>query len=116
MRHCVSKVKLNRKQGNRKALIMNLSRSLLLHGKICSTKAKIAACRPFSEKMITLMRKGDLASIRKLISVFRDKDYVKNVSEKISAMYQDRDGGYTRTIKVGFRKGDGAPISIIELV
>ncbi|QEK38250.1 50S ribosomal protein L17 [Candidatus Cytomitobacter indipagum] len=116
MRHCVSKVKLNRKQGNRKALIMNLARSLLLHGKIHSTKAKIAACRPFAEKMITLMKKGDLASIRRLVGVFRSKEYVKEVSQKISEMYKDRNGGYTRTVKIGYRQGDGAPISVIELV
>ncbi len=117
MRHCVSKVKLNRKKGNRDALLMNLCRSLFEHGRITSTKAKISACRPIAEKMITLMKKGDLSSIRRLVGIFRgDKNYVKNMIEKISPLYQERNGGYTRIMKIGHRNGDGAPISMIELV
>ncbi len=116
MRHCVSKVKLNRKKGNRDSLIMNMCRSLLEHGRITSTKAKVAACRPAAEKMITLAKKGDLPSIRKLLGIFNDKDYVKSIISKLTEMYKDRNGGYTRTLKIGHRQGDGAPISMIELV
>ncbi|USO00464.1 MAG: 50S ribosomal protein L17 [Alphaproteobacteria bacterium] len=116
MYHKVSKIKLNRRQGHRKALLKNLVRSFLDAGQICSTRAKISACRPFAEKVITLIKNGDLASIRKLVSIFNDREYVKKVSDKLASMYKDRNGGYTRVIKAGVRRGDGAPISIIQLV
>jgi len=116
MRHSVNKIKLGRNTGHRKALMKNMVRSFLENGQMCSTHHKIKACRPIAEKTITLIKKDTLAAKRKLFSMFQDESYIKAISAKILPMYKERNGGYTRIIKNGFRNGDGAQVSIIQLV
>ena len=107
--------KLNRERDQRKALLKSISRSLLLHKKIKTTQAKAKEVSGFTEKLITKAKKGDLASRRFLLKFF-SKDIVKTMIDEIAPQYKDRKGGYTRIIKLGPRKSDGAKMAIIELV
>ena len=101
---------------HRKALLMNLSNSLIKHEQITTTLSKAKELRPFVEKIITLGKKGDLVSRRKAIAILQDQKNTKKIFDVISERYKDRSGGYTRIIKVGNRFGDNAPTAIIELV
>ncbi|MBL7156137.1 MAG: 50S ribosomal protein L17 [Candidatus Pacebacteria bacterium] len=107
--------KLSRKTGPRKALLKGLARALFLHEKIKTTHAKAKEVSVFAEKSITRAKKGDLASTRRLACFF-SKDIVKKLVDDIGKRYKQRPGGYTRIIKLGPRKSDGAKMSIIELV
>ena len=108
--------KLNKTTSHRKALLMNLSNSLIKHEQITTTLSKAKELRPFVEKIITLGKKGDLVSRRKAISILQDQKNTKKIFDVISERYKERSGGYTRIIKVGNRFGDNAPTAIIELV
>ena len=116
MKHNITHRKLNRTTSHRKALLMNLSNSLIKHEQITTTLSKAKELRPFVEKIITLGKKGDLVSRRKAISILQDQKNTKKIFDVISARYKERSGGYTRIIKVGNRFGDKAPTAIIELV
>jgi len=116
MKHNITHRKLNRTTSHRKALLMNLSNSLIKHEQITTTLSKAKELRPFVEKIITLGKKGDLVSRRKTISILQDQKNTKKIFEVISERYKNRSGGYTRIIKIGNRFGDNAPTAIIELV
>ena len=116
MRHQMKHRKLNRTSAHRKAMLMNLSNSLIDCGRIKTTLPKAKELKPFVEKMVTLGKKGDLNSRRIAISVLRNEDAVAKLFGKLSDQFRDRKGGYTRIIKYGFRYGDNAPMAIIEFV
>ncbi len=116
MRHRKKKKILGRKTGPRKALLRGLAINLVLFGRIRTTEAKAKALRPFIEPLVTLSRKKDLNTIRRLKAALDNKEAVKKMIEEIGPRYLERNGGYTRIIKLGTRKGDGAKMAIIEFV
>ena len=116
MRHGISGRKLNRTSSHRKALFMNLSQALIKHEQITTTLPKAKDLRPIVEKLVTLGKKGGLALRRQAISELRDLDMVKKLFDTLATRYKDRQGGYTRIIKAGFRYGDNAPMAVIEFV
>jgi len=116
MRHAKLGRKLGRKTANRKALMMNLASSLIEHKKIKTTDAKAKELRRFIEPLITFAKKGDIHSRRQVLKKIPHKPVVRELFDKIGPQYSERNGGYTRIIKLGFRENDCAPISLIELV
>lgn len=116
MRHRRAGRKLNRNASHRKALMRNLVTELLRHGRIKTTLAKAKAMRSVAEKMITLGKRGDLHARRQALSFIQSKDVVHELFDTIAARYAERQGGYTRILKLGQRQGDAAPIAVIELV
>jgi len=116
MKHNITHRKLNRTSSHRKALMMNLSNALLKHEQITTTLPKAKELRPFVEKIITLGKKGDLESRRKAISILQDQKNAKKIFDIFADRYKEREGGYTRIIKIGNRFGDNAPTAVIELV
>lgn len=108
--------KLNRKKDQRRALLRGLVTSVLEHEFVETTKAKAEATGPLVEKMITLGKRGDLHARRQVASYLNDTEVVRKVFDVLAERYADRPGGYTRVIKKGPRRGDGAPMVIIELV
>ncbi|MCD5413722.1 MAG: 50S ribosomal protein L17 [Clostridiales bacterium] len=108
--------KLGRESAHRNLMLRNLVTSLLKHGKMKTTEAKAKETRRLAEKMITLGKRGDLHARRQAIAFMTEESVVKNLFEEIAPKYQDRNGGYTRTMKLGQRKGDAAEEVIIELV
>lgn len=116
MRHGLSGRKLNRTSSHRKAMFANMASALVQHEQIFTTLPKAKELRPIVEKLITLGKKGDLASRRLLVSRLRDEAMAKKVFEVLAPRYEDRHGGYVRVLKAGFRYGDNAPMAIIELV
>lgn len=107
---------LDRPIGPRKALLKNLASSLAVYEKIQTTLAKAKFLKPTIEKLVTLGKKNNLFARRKLLSFFQDEKIVKKILEDISPRYKERKGGYTRIVKAGRRKGDGAEMAIIELI
>jgi len=101
---------------HQKALMANLATALFEHGRITTTEAKAKALRPYAEKLVTHAKAGTLASRREVLKVIRNKDVVHALFAEIGPFYEDRNGGYTRIIKTVPRKGDNAPMAIIELV
>ncbi len=97
-------------------MFMNMCNSLIKHEQITTTLPKAKELKKFIEKIITLGKKGDLPSLRKVISVLQDKKMTSKVMGPLAERYKDRKGGYTRVIKLGNRFGDNAPMSVIELV
>jgi large subunit ribosomal protein L17 len=97
-------------------MLANLATSLFQHGKIQTTETKAKRLRPLAEQLITKAKRGDLAARRRVLSVVRDKDVVYALFDQIAPRYANRNGGYTRIVKTGPRKGDAAPMAIIELV
>src|SRR5262245_40370577 len=116
MRHQKKTVKLGRTAEHRKALLANQVCSLIEHERIRTTVAKAKAVRPLAEKMVTLGKKNSLHSRRIALSVLRHKKSVKKLFEEIAPRSADRNGGYTRIIKLGQRKSDSAPIALLEWV
>ena len=116
MKHNIKNKKLNRNSSHRKALLMNLSNALIKHEQITTTLPKAKALRPFVEKLLTMGKKADLLSRRKIISVTQDKGLSKKIIEVLAPRYKERNGGYTRIIKLGNRFGDNAPTAVIEFV
>ena len=97
-------------------MMANLATALFDHGRITTTEAKAKRLRPLAERLITFAKRGDLAARRRVLTVVRDKDVVHVLFTEIGPRYQTRQGGYTRIVKVGPRKGDNAPMAVIELV
>ncbi|WP_296666511.1 50S ribosomal protein L17 [Demequina sp.] len=97
-------------------MLANLSQSLFEHGRITTTVTKAKRLRPHAERLITFAKRGDLASRRKVLGIIPDKGVVHKLFAEIGPGFAERDGGYTRITKVGFRKGDNAPLAVIELV
>lgn len=116
MRHRKTNAKLNRTVGHRKALYANVASSLFEHKQIKITTAKAKAIRKTVEHLITFAKRGSLADRRQVLRTIRDKRIVKTLFEDIAPTYSDRNGGYTRIIKLGRRKGDGAEMALLELV
>ena len=116
MKHNIKNKKLNKTSSHRKAMFMNMSNSLIKHEQITTTLAKAKELRRFVEKIITLGKKGDLQSIRKTTSTLQDHKMTKKVFDVLATRYKNRDGGYTRIIKLGNRYGDNAPTAVIEFV
>lgn len=116
MRHRVSGRKLGRPTAHRQALISNLLASLFLHERIETTLAKAKELKPAADRMITLGKRGDLHARRQALAVIRNKDVVGKLFADLAPRNKDRNGGYTRVLKTGYRLGDSAPMSIIELV
>lgn len=108
--------RLGVKSAHRKALLRNASTSLLKHGKIETTGPRAKEIVSVTEKMITLGKKGDLAARRLALSYLMDEDVVTKLFGEIATKYADRQGGYTRTVKLGTRRGDAADMVQIELV
>ena len=108
--------RLGGSSSHQKALLANLATSLFEHGRIKTTEPKARALRPYAEKLITHAKKGTLHNRREVLKKIRDKDVVHKLFEEIGPFFADRDGGYTRIIKVEARKGDNAPMAVIELV
>jgi large subunit ribosomal protein L17 len=97
-------------------MLANLATSLFEHGRIRTTEAKARRLRPLAEKLITKARRGDLHARRQVLTVIRDKGVVHTLFTEIAPRYENRPGGYTRITKIGPRKGDNAPMAVIELV
>ncbi|MGI6672995.1 MAG: 50S ribosomal protein L17 [Limnochordia bacterium] len=108
--------KLGRTSGHRKALLRNQVTSLVLHGRIETTEMKAKSIKPLADKMITLGKRGDLAARRQAAAFLLDPAAVKKLFDEVAPRYADRNGGYTRIIKTGVRRGDAAPMAIIEWV
>lgn len=116
MRHRNKNKILDREKSPRELMLRNLASSIILYEKVKTTKAKALAVRPLVEKMINSSKAGDLNARRGLIKVLLQKNAVKKAMEVLATRYQDRNGGYTRIVKLGERKGDGATMVQIELV
>ncbi|WNG88748.1 50S ribosomal protein L17 [Mycobacterium sp. ITM-2016-00317] len=108
--------RLGGSSSHQKALLANLATSLFEHGRIKTTEPKARALRPYAEKLITHAKKGTLHNRREVMKKIRDKDIVHVLFAEIGPFFADRSGGYTRIIKVENRKGDNAPMAVIELV
>ncbi len=116
MRHGNSGRKLNRTHEHRKAMFANMAASLIVHEQIVTTLPKAKDLRPIVEKLITLGKRGDLHARRQAISQVRDETVVRKLFDALATRYADRNGGYTRVLKAGFRRGDNAPLAVIEFV
>jgi large subunit ribosomal protein L17 len=108
--------RLGGSSSHQKAILANLATALFEHGRIKTTETKARALRPYAEKLITHAKKGTLHNRREVLKKIRDKDVVHNLFAEIGPFFADRNGGYTRIIKVEARKGDNAPMAVIELV
>ena len=116
MRHGKAYRKLNRTAEHRKAMFGNMCAALIKHEQIITTLPKAKELRPVVEKLITLGKRGDLHARRQAVAQMRDVGMVKKLFEILGPRYKDRQGGYTRVIKAGFRYGDSAPVAVIEFV
>lgn len=114
MRHKKLKGKLGRNSSHRSSLLANLSISLITHKKIETTYTKAKEVRRCIEKLITIAKNNNIQAQREVQKVIKNKQASKILFEEISPKYQERNGGYTRIVKTGFRKGDSAPLAIIE--
>jgi large subunit ribosomal protein L17 len=116
MRHRIKGRKLNRTRSHRKAMFANMATSVLLHEQIVTTLPKAKEMRAIVDKLITLGKKGSLHARRQAISQIQDVSVVRKLFEELAPRYKERNGGYTRVLKAGFRYGDNAPMAVIELV
>ena len=116
MRHKISGRKLQRKTGHRKALFRNMSAALIKHEQILTTQAKAKELRPYIEKLITLAKRGGLSNRRLAMSKLGDETQLKKLFDILAERYSDREGGYTRVIKAGYRGSDAAAMAVIEFV
>jgi len=114
MRHLNQGRKLNRTSAHRKALFKNLVLALIHHERIHTTDAKAKEMRRFADRMVTLGKQGDLAAHRRAFAFLQSHEAVKKLFDEIAPRFKDRNGGYTRVIKFGVRRGDAAPISVVE--
>lgn len=97
-------------------ILANLATALFEHGRITTTEARAKRLKPVAERLVSFAKKGDLSARRRVLTVIRNKDVVHTLFSEIGPRFENRDGGYTRIIKVGPRKGDNAPMAVIELV
>ncbi|MYZ46653.1 50S ribosomal protein L17 [Propylenella binzhouense] len=116
MRHGKSGRKLNRTSSHRQAMFANMAASLIEHEQIVTTLPKAKELRPIVEKLVTLAKRGDLHARRLAVSRIRDEKMVRKLFETLGPRYAERNGGYTRVLKAGFRYGDNAPVAVIEFV
>jgi len=116
MRHGVSGRKLGRTSSHRLAMFANMAASLIKHEQIKTTLPKAKELRPIVEKLVTLGKKGDLHARRLAVAKIGDEAMVRKLFEVIGPRYKDRQGGYTRVLKAGFRLGDAAAMAVIEFV
>tara|TARA_B110001454_G_C12696672_1_gene424716 strand:+ start:926 stop:1390 length:465 start_codon:yes stop_codon:yes gene_type:complete len=116
MRHKFGHRKLNRTSEHRKALFKNMLNSLIKYEQITTTLPKAKELKPIIDKAITLGKKNNLQANKSLFSKLQDKSSVKKLMKTLSQRYLDRNGGYSRVLKAGFRYGDDAPMAVIELV
>ena len=116
MRHGNANRKLNRTASHRKAMFANMSAALIKHEQIITTLPKAKELRPIVEKLITLGKRGDLHARRQAIAQMRDETQVKKLFDVLGPRYKERNGGYIRIMKAGFRYGDNAPMAVIEFV
>lgn len=116
MRHQKAGRKLNRTASHRKAMFANMAASLITHEQIVTTLPKAKEIRPIVEKLVTLGKRGDLHARRQAISQIRDAAVVGKLFDAIASRYANRNGGYLRIMKAGYRTGDNAPLAVIEFV
>ena len=116
MRHGMSGRKFNRTKSHRRALLANLANALLKHEQINTTLPKAKDLRPYTERLITLGKRGTLHARRQAAAILRDDKIVAKLFSVLAERYKDRKGGYARVIRAGFRHGDAAPMAMIELV
>lgn len=116
MRHRVAKKRFSRSTAHRVAMMRNMVTSLIEHERIETTVTKAKELRKLAEKMITLGKKGSLADRRRAAAILRTKESVAKLFSDLAARFKERNGGYTRILKLGFRAGDAAPMAIIEYV
>src|SRR6202041_3644123 len=116
MYHGHAKRRFSRTAEHRKAMFSNMCQALIKHEQIVTTLPKAKDLRPIVEKLVTLGKRGDLHARRQAIAQMRDLAMVKKLFEVIGPRYKDRNGGYTRVMKAGFRYGDSAPVAVIEFV
>jgi large subunit ribosomal protein L17 len=116
MRHAKAGRKLNRTSSHRKAMFANMSASLIEHEQIVTTLPKAKELRPIVEKLVTLGKRGNLHARRQAIAAVQDEAQVRKLFDTIAPRYADRNGGYIRIMKAGFRYGDNAPMAVIEFV
>ena len=116
MRHLKKGRKLNRSPSHRLAMLRNMTTSLLRHDRITTTDAKAKELRRWADWLITLGKDGSLHARRRALAFVQDKAVVARLFNDLGPRFQDRNGGYTRIVKVGRRRGDAAPLSVIELI
>ena len=116
MRHLKKGRKLNRSPSHRLAMLRNMATSLLRHDRITTTDAKAKELRRWADWLITLGKDGSLHARRRALSFIQDKAVVARLFSELGPRFQDRNGGYTRIVKIGRRRGDAAPLSVIELI
>ena len=116
MRHGYRGRRFNRTPEHRKAMFKNMSAALIKHEQIVTTLPKAKDLRPIVEKLITLGKRGDLHARRQAIAQIGDEAMVRKLFDVLGPRYKDRNGGYTRVLKAGFRHGDNAPVGVIEFV
>ena len=116
MRHGMSGRKLNRTSSHRKALFSNMANALIKHEQIKTTLPKAKELRPVVEKLVTLGKRGNLHARRQAFAMLRDDGMTRKLFDTLAGRYAERQGGYTRVLKAGHRRGDAAPMAIIEFV
>ncbi len=116
MRHGIRGRKFSRTRSHRRAMFANLATSLLKHEQIVTTLAKAKDLRPYTEKLISLGKRGDLHARRQAVASLGDEKVAKKLFEVLGPRYAERPGGYIRILKAGYRYGDAAPMAVIELV
>ena len=116
MRHRKAGNQLGRNTSHRRAMLRNMVTSLFKYEQIETTDAKAKAIRPIAEKMITLAKRGDLHARRQALSYMQDKEVTHRLFDELKGRFSSREGGYLRIVKKGLRKGDGASISVVQLV
>ncbi len=116
MRHGKKGRKLNRTASHRKAMFANMAASIIEHEQIVTTLPKAKEIRSIVDKLITLGKRGDLHARRQAISQIQDQVQVRKLFDELGPRYAERHGGYTRVLKAGFRRGDNAPMAVVELV
>jgi large subunit ribosomal protein L17 len=116
MRHGKAHRKLNKRPSHRRAMFANMAAALIKHEQIVTTLPKAKELRPVVEKLVTLGKRGDLHARRQAVAQVRDVGMVKKLFEVIGPRYKDRNGGYTRVLRAGFRYGDSAALAVIEFV
>src|ERR1035438_803681 len=115
MRHAKTHRKFSRRSDHRRSMLANLCASLIKHEQIVTTLPKAKDLRPVVEKLITLGKRGDLHARRQAVAKIRDLAMVKKLFEVLGPRYKERNGGYTRVLKAGFRYGDSAPVAVNEI-
>ncbi|MEM8696592.1 MAG: 50S ribosomal protein L17 [Pseudomonadota bacterium] len=116
MRHKKAHRKLNRTSSHRKAMLRNMAAGLIKHEQVVTTLPKAKELRPYVEKLVTLAKKGGLSNRRLAMSRLMDETQLKKLFDVLAERYADRDGGYTRVIKAGYRASDASPMAVIEFV